>query len=41
MIGGFGFPTQESSYKHDTSKQKNELIHVLKRQEELWGKGLE
>ncbi len=42
---GFGFPgkpsapgggTQPTSYRADTSKQKAELIHVLKRSEQLW-----
>jgi len=41
---GFGFPGKPSngsggstpSYRADTSKQKGELIYVLKRSEQLW-----
>ena len=41
---GFGFPGKPAggaggstpSYRADTSKQKGELIYVLKRSEQLW-----
>jgi hypothetical protein len=42
---GFGFPgkvnnnnisSNTPSYRADTSKQKSELIYVLKRSEQLW-----
>ncbi len=43
---GFGFPgkpatqgggnSQPTSYRADTSKHKAELIHILKRSEQLW-----
>ena len=32
MQGGFGFPDQESTYRHDTSKKKQEVIELLKHQ---------
>lgn len=41
---GFGFPGRptgpsggnQPSYRADTSKQKSELIYVLKKSEQLW-----
>jgi len=44
IMKGFGFPgrpvgpsgNSQPSYRADTSKQKSELIHVLKRSEQLW-----
>lgn len=39
MQGGFGFPDQESTYRHDTSKKKQEVIELLKHQQKLWEEG--